>query len=168
MNITKIVQKAKNSGFYRKILNSGLNRLVPFNKPHGFKVVDIGDHHLKTMVPYKKANLNHIKGIHACALATLSEFTTGFLLLTRLDPNKYRLIMQNLNMEYHYQAKMDTFGTFFISEEWLDELIYRPLESTEKVVVDCEVNIHDKEGNHISTGIVKWQIKSWDQVKTKV
>jgi len=135
MNISKIVGKAKTSGFYRKILNNGLNRLVPFNKPHGFKIVEIGSHHLKTLVPYKKSNFNHIKGIHACALATLSEFTTGFLLLSRLDPKKYRIIMQNLNMEYHYQAKMDSYGIFYISEEFLDELIYQPLKITEKVSV---------------------------------
>ncbi|MCK5368211.1 MAG: DUF4442 domain-containing protein, partial [Cyclobacteriaceae bacterium] len=104
MDITKIVKKAQGSSIYLKILNIGLNRMVPFNKPHGFKVVEIGDYHLKTMVPYKKSNFNHIKGIHACALATLSEFTTGFLLLTSLDPKKYRLIMQNLSMDYHYQA----------------------------------------------------------------
>ena len=121
MNINRIIQKSKRSGFYRKILNFGLNRMVPFNKPHGFKIVEISDHHLKILIPYRKANFNHIKGIHACALATVSEFTTGFLLLSRLDPKKYRLIMQSLNMDYHYQAKMDSYGTFFISEEWLDD-----------------------------------------------
>ena len=168
MNITKIVKKAQNFSLYRKILNIGLNRMVPFNKPHGFRIVEIGDHRLKTKVPYRKANFNHIKGIHACALATLSEFTTGFLLLTKLDPKKYRLIMHSISMEYHYQAKMDSYGSFDISEDWLHKWIYKPIESTEKVLVDCEVKIHDKEGNHISTGSVKWQIKSWKKVKTKV
>ena len=168
MNINKIVQKSKSSGFYRKLLNLGLNRMVPFNQPHGIKVVEVGHGHLKTMIPYKKANFNHIKGIHACALATLSEFTTGFLLLTRLDSNKYRLIMQSLQMDYHYQAKMDAFGTFYISDEWLEELIFQPLKNADKVVIDCEIDIHDKAGNHISSGLVKWQIKSWDNVKTKL
>ena len=168
MDITKIVKKAQGSSIYLKILNIGLNRMVPFNKPHGFKVVEIGDYHLKTMVPYKKSNFNHIRGIHACALATLSEFTTGFLLLTSLDPKKYRLIMQNLSMDYHYQAKMEAYGNFDISEKWLEKMIYKPLKSIEKVLVECEVKIHDKAGNHISTGIVKWQIKSWENVKTKV
>ena len=168
MNINKLVEKAKASGFYLNILNFGLNRMVPFNKPHGFRIVEIGDHHLKTKVPYRKANFNHIKGIHACALATLSEFTTGFLLLTKLDSKNYRIIMQSLSIEYHYQAKMDAFGSFIISDEWLDELVYKPMESTEKVLVECEVKIHDKDGNHISTGSVKWQVKSWKKVKTKV
>ncbi len=168
MNFSKITEKAKKSGFYLKILNFGLNKMVPFNKPHGFKVVEIGDHHLKTLVPYRKSNFNHIKGIHACALATLSEFTTGFLLLAKLDPKKYRLIMQSLFMDYHYQAKMDAYGIFNISEKWLEEKIYMPLESIDKVVITCEVKIHDKEGNHLSTGNVNWQIKSWKKVKTKV
>ena len=168
MNIAKVIEKSKHSSFYKKILNFGLNRMVPFNKPHGFKITEISDHHLKILVPYKKANFNHIKGIHACALATLSEFTTGFLLLSRLDPKKYRLIMQTIKMDYFYQAKMDSFGTFFISEEWLNDLIIEPLNSTEKVTVECEVKTLDIEGNHICTGFVTWQIKSWQHVKTKV
>lgn len=168
MDLLKIIEKAKKSSFYLRLLNNGIASLVPFNKPHGFKVIEISSNHLKTMVPYRKSNLNHIKGIHACALATLSEFTTGFLLMTKLDQKKYRLIMHSLNMDYHYQAKMDAYASFFISQEWLDELIYKPLEVSEKVLVDCEVKIYDKETNHISTGNVKWQIKSWGQVKTKV
>jgi hypothetical protein len=168
MNILKIVAKAKTSGFYRKILNFGLNRMVPFNRPHGFKIIEIGDYKLKTLVPFKKANFNHIRGIHACALATLSEFTTGFLLLSKLDPKKYRLILQNLSMDYHYQAKMNAYGNFIISEDWLEKMIYIPLESTDKVLVECEVKIHDAKDNHLSTGVVIWQIKSWEKVNTKV
>jgi hypothetical protein len=168
MNYSSIVKKAQNSFFYLKILNFGLNRIVPFNKPHGFKVIEIGNDHLLTLVPYKKSNFNHIKGIHACALATLSEFTTGFLLLTRLDPKKYRLIMQHLSMDYHYQAKMDSYGIFKISDEWLEEKVYQPLETSDRVSVACEVKIYDKADNHISTGMVNWQIKSWEKVKTKV
>ncbi|MEQ9412809.1 MAG: hypothetical protein RIF39_03210, partial [Cyclobacteriaceae bacterium] len=31
-----------------------LDRMIPFNKPHGFHVVEIGDYHLKTCIPYRK------------------------------------------------------------------------------------------------------------------
>jgi len=168
MNVSRIADKAKSSGVYLRMINIVINRIVPFNKPHHFKILEISDNHLKTLVPYRKSNFNHIKGIHACALATLSEFTTGFLLLTKLDSKKYRLIMHSLSMDYHYQAKMDAYATFFISKEWLEELIYKPLDTGEKVLVDCTVEIYDKESNHISSGLVKWQIKSWEQVKTKV
>ncbi len=168
MDLIKLTEKAKTSRFYLKILNLGLNRVVPFNKPHGFAVAEIDDYRLKTKLPYKKANFNHIKGIHACALATLSEFTTGLLLLLKLDPKKYRLIMQSLSMEYHYQAKMEVYGEFTITEQWLEDNIYKPLTFTEKIIVPCEVKIYDIEGNHVSTGKVNWQIKSWEKVKTKL
>ena len=168
MEINKIVDKAKKSPFYLRILNLGLNRMVPFNKPHGFKIVEISDHSLKTLVPYRKSNFNHIKGIHACALATLSEFTTGFLLLTKLDPKKYRLIMQSIHMDYHYQAKMNSIGEFKVEDPWLASEILNPLKSIDKIIVNCEVKIHDIQGNHISTGKVAWQIKNWEKVKTKV
>jgi hypothetical protein len=167
LTTAEIVSKAKTSTFYRALLNFALNRLIPFNKPHGFKVIDIQDYSLETILPYKKVNFNHIRGIHACAMATVSEFTTGFLLIANLDSKKYRLIMQRLEMSYHYQGKMDAFAKFSISEQWLQEHIYLPLSTQESVLIPCEIKIHDAKGNHLSTGIVYWQIKEWTRVKTK-
>ncbi len=164
----KILEKAKKSSFYRGLLNFMLDRMIPFNKPHGFKVIEIGDYHLRTRIPYRKSNFNHIKGLHACALATISEFTTGFLLITKLDSKKYRLIMQKLEMNYHYQGKMDAYAEFRISENWLHDQIYTPLEVKDAIVVICEVRITDANGNHLTTGFVHWQIKDWLKVKTKV
>ena len=163
----KIIEKAKHSGFWRWVLNQSLYRTVPFNRPHKFQVVELGDNHLRAMIPYRKSNFNHIRGLHACALATISEFTTGFLLLSRLDVKKYRLIMQRIEMDYHYQGKMDSFAEFRTSDEWFQQQIILPLQSQEAVVVPCEIKIHDAKGNHITTGRVFWQIKDWAKVKTK-
>ena len=164
----KIIEKAKYSSFYLALLNWSLNRMVPFNKPHGFRVLTVGDHSLKTLIPYKKRNMNHIRGLHACALATVSEFTTGFLLISKLDGKKFRLIMQRLEMDYHYQGKMNATAEFSASEQWFTENIYVPLKTQEAVVVPCEVKIHDAKGNHLTTGKVFWQIKNWSNVRTKV
>src|SRR6187399_3263209 len=158
----EILQKARTSAFYRKLLNWSLDRKVPFNKPHGFEIVEIGDYHLKTRIPYKRKNFNHIRGLHACALATISEFTTGFLLLTKLDGKKYRLIMQRLEMDYHYQGKMDSFAQFSVTPEWLETYVYAPLKSQDAIIVPCEVRIQDGKNNHLTTGKVFWQIKNWD------
>jgi acyl-coenzyme A thioesterase PaaI-like protein len=164
----RILQKAKTSSFYLAILNWSLNRMIPFNKPHGFRILEIGDHHLRTLIPYRRKNFNHIRGLHACALATISEFTTGFLLVSKLDAKKYRLIMQRLEMDYHYQGKMDASATFTISEDWLQQQIYDPLKTQDAVVIVCEVKIHDEQGNHLTTGKVYWQIKDWQKVKTRL
>lgn len=168
LNPEEILQKAKSSSFYKKILNWSLSRMIPFNKPHGFKVLEIEDYRLKTLMPYRKSNFNHIRGLHACGLATISEFTTGFLLLSSLDMKKYRIIMQRLEMDYHYQGKMDATAEFSISKEWLEQQVITPLQTQEAVVIPCEVKIHDEKGNHLTTGKVFWQIKDWANVKTKV
>lgn len=167
-NPDTVLQKAKTSSFYRAILNWSLARTIPFNKPHGFKIVEIEDFRIKVLIPYKRSNFNHIRGLHACSLATISEFTTGFMLISNLDMKKYRLIMPKLEMNYHYQGKMDSYAEFSISQQWLDENIITPLKSQDAVVVPCEVKIHDTQGNHLTTGKIFWQIKDWNKVKTKV
>lgn len=164
----QLIQKASTSRFYLFILNFALSRMIPFNRPHGFKIIEVGRHHLKTVIPYKKLNFNHIRGLHACGLATLSEFTTGLLLLSNLGFDKYRIIMQRLEMDYHFQGKMDAFAEFTVSEEWLQNEIVRPLQTQEAVVVPCVVKITDADGHHLTTGKVFWQLKDWKKVKTKL
>ena len=166
-NPATLLEKAKTSKKHLKLLNFGLSRMIPFNKPHGFKVIGIKDHSATTLLPYRRRNLNHIKGIHACALATVSEFTTGLVLLSSLDPKKYRIIMQRMEMSYHYQGKMDAKATFTVSEEWINDQVVVPLQDKESTVVNCEIKVHDLQGNHLTTGNIFWQIKSWEKVKTK-
>lgn len=166
MDTKKIIQRAQHSSFYRWMLNLALNRMVPFNRPHGLRVLEISGQRVKVLLPYRKANLNHIRGLHACALATASEFATGFLLVSLLDGSNFRLIMQRLEMDYHYQGKMNAFAEFSIPEMWMQENIYLPLKNSESVVVTCTVKIHDENGAHLSTGNVHWQVKEWRKVKT--
>jgi len=164
---SNFIERAKHSKFYLWLLNAGLARMIPFNKPHGFRILEIGDYHLKLLLPYKRKNLNHIRGIHACALATISEYATGLLLISKLGFDTYRIIMQRLEMDYHYQGKMDATAEFTISQEWLEQQIFEPLKSQESVNLICEIKIYDTKSNHLTTGKVHWQIKEWKRVKTK-
>jgi hypothetical protein len=166
--IDTVVQKAKTSPLYLMLLNWGLRRKIPFNRPHGIRILKIADHSIETAIPYKRNNYNHIKGLHACSLATLAEFTTGFLLLSKLDLSTYRLIMSSLSMEYHYQGKAQARAFFFISEEWFEKEINVPIQEKGVVSIDCEVKIVDINQNHLATGIISWQIKDWKKVKTAV
>lgn len=163
----QIMERAKSSKKHLALLNFGLARMIPFNKPHGFKIVELGDNFVKIKIPYKRINFNHIKGIHACALATASEYSTGLVLLNKLDAKEYRIIMQKMEMNYHYQGKMDVIVTYELNEEWLKMQVTDPLMTEESVIVNCEVNSHDTQGNHLTTGNIYWQVKPWKKVKTK-
>ncbi|MGI9544198.1 MAG: DUF4442 domain-containing protein [Cyclobacteriaceae bacterium] len=164
----QLLNKAQDSRFYLWLLNRVLRWAIPFNAPHKFQVLAISRQQITTGLPYRRSNFNHIKGLHACALATIAEFTTGLLLIYILGAKKYRIILQKLDMQYHYQGKMDARATFKISDNWLDENVYRPLNSASSLIVVCPIEIHDVEGNHLSTGQVHWQLKTWEKVKAKV
>ena len=168
MKPEKLVEKARSSSFYLWLFNLATERLIPFNKPHGFKITSLQENRIETYLPYKRRNLNHIKGIHACALATLSEFTTGALLLTGLPANKYRIILQNLEIRYHYQAKKAVKAVFEISPQWIEENVTKPLGQNESTVVPCVIEIYDLDDNHISTAKVYWQLKEWAKVRTRM
>lgn len=168
LNYSRILERAQYSGFWRLVLNRMLSRMIPFNRPHGFAIAELGDDYLKVRLPYRRNNFNHIKGLHACALATLAEFTTGFMLIRKLDARKYRLIMKKLEMSYHYQGKSDATARFEVTESWLNEKVFRPLQTNEAVEVLCEVMLYDAEQNHLATGSVCWHVKPWSAVRTKV
>jgi len=168
MNIDKHINSAKGSSFGLCKLNMMLGWAIPFNKPHGIKIHAIKDYELSAIIPYKRKNFNHIKGIHACGLATCSEFASGFLLMTNLNFKKYRLIMEKIEMTYHYQAKSTSFAKIELSDDWFESKIFTPLKSSDKITITNSVNTYDKDNNHICTAIVTWQIKNWNKVKTKV
>jgi hypothetical protein len=167
-NSDAIFKKAAHSGFYLWLMNIALNRLIPFNGPHGFGVEEISETTIRTKLPYKKKNLNHLKGLHACALATLSEITAGLLLISRLGFKNYRIILKELKMEYHYQGKTNAYATYSFDEAWLKTEVMDALQNEGEVIVPCVVKSYDEMGNHLCSGTTYWQIKTWQKVKTKV
>lgn len=167
-DFSQIVSQARTSSFKLRLLNAGLARKIPFNLPHKFRIQTITDDGFEVYIPYRRKNLNHLKGIHACALATASEFVAGIVILRVLGTEKYRFIMKELHIEYHYQAKMDCIARSSMSQEDLEEKVLKPLEIQDSVMIACFSEVHDVQGNHISTCRTLWQIKCWDKVKTKM
>lgn len=167
-DLTKFLNKAKTSSRHLRLLNFGLARAIPFNSPHGFKIIQLNDSQVETYLPYKRKNLNHLKGIHACALATLTEFTIGVFLISKFKVEEYRLILKNLKMDYHYQGKTEITAAYGMTEEDVQQKVLLPLQNADSVDIDCEVKTFDRDKNHISTGVATWQIKDWSKVKTKV
>jgi acyl-coenzyme A thioesterase PaaI-like protein len=149
-------------------LNFLLGRLIPFNRPHGIKVIKISKTEIQTKIPYKKRNLNHIKGIHACGLATAAEFASGLLLLYNLGFKEYRLIMKSIHVDYNYQAKKEAIATFTLPSEQLQSEMLSPLKEDGVVEKHCRIEVKDIEGNILCEAQTNWQIKSWGKVRTKV
>ena len=166
--LSRLTSRAKGSSFWLWLLNRALGWTIPFNRPHGFNLIEIGDDLIRATAPYKRANHNHVRGIHACAIATVAEFSAGFLLLTKLDPKRYRLIMSRIQVEYLYQAKEQIVSECSILPEVMEEEIYKPLQEQESISITLKSRVSDLSGNDIAIAFTTWQVKPWDQVRTKL
>jgi acyl-coenzyme A thioesterase PaaI-like protein len=167
MNVPRLLARARRSAISRWWANALLPFIIPFNRPHGFRVVPMKEGGISVEVPYWRINRNHIRGIHACALATAAEMCSGLSVLERLDPKQYRMIMRELRMQYHYQAKQRTIARSAPSEQEIEARVVARLREQDAVEYTNEVQLHDNAGNHIATGTVTWQVKPWNKVRTK-
>ncbi len=162
-----LIQKAQTSKKYLWLLNRIMNHSVRFNKPHGFQVIKITDEYIQTFAPYHKKNFNHVRGIHACALATVGELAAGLMLMHHFSPKSYRVIMSQIHIDYHYQAKKNVVATATLSSEEKSNIM-AVLSEQNKTIHTLISEIKDEDQALIATVKSTWQIKSWSEVKTKL
>lgn len=60
---------------------------------------------IAVVMPDKRSNRNHLRSLHAMALAHLGEFTTGLLLLYAVSSQRYRTILVKYQIEYLHKAR---------------------------------------------------------------
>ncbi len=166
--MSKIFDEAKKSSWGLKKMNFIFQRGIPFNKPHKLNVEKMEQGYVKVDIPYIKKNMNHLKGIHACCIATGAEYTSGLVLMSCLKSEDYRIIMESIEVKYHYQAKMACYAEYRLYDEQIEKEIVSPLQNEESVFFSCQVKVFDTDKNHVATGFINWQIKKWGAVKTKL
>ncbi len=168
IDLAKALHKAQSSKWALKKLNFALSLGIPFNRPHAIRIHKVEADAVVTTIPFKWRNSNHIKGIHACGLATAAEFCSGLMLLRKLNPTSYRLIMQKLEVEYHYQAKSDAFARFELLESTFQAYVLASLAANGVALFTATIPVRDEKENLLCTVRTSWQIKSWASVKTKL
>jgi len=145
-----------------KVLRLG----IPFNAPHGFKIKNLSKDAVIISLPNRKLNHNHIGGIHACAMATVGEYCAGMSLLSSFGISKYRLILSELNVKYTYQGRVDLEGICYPNQ--IDvEAVREGLEKEGKYLQPLKTIIRDLNGKEVAEVMTIWQLKNWEQVKTK-
>lgn len=147
-------------------LNKVLTLGIPFNAPHGFKIRSISSDAVIITAPNRKLNHNHLGGIHACAIATIGEFCAGVALLSSFGISKYRLILSELHVKYSYQGRSELEGICSPHQIKAEKLTVA-LESEGKHYQTLKTIIRDKLGKEVAIVTTTWQLKAWEQVKTK-
>ncbi len=166
--LPRLIDRARRSPRWLVVLNVLLGVVIPFNRPHGFRIEAIDTERVRAAASYRRVNCNHVRGIHACAIATVAELSAGMLLLSRLDPARYRLIMARIEVDYRYQAKAGIVSESHLTAAVLASEILEPLQTQESVQIRVASLVSDRSGNEIAVAHTTWQIKRWDRVRTKV
>jgi len=166
--LTQLIKRAQHSPTYLWLLNRLLNYVIPFNRPHGLKILSIAPEQVSVYVPFRRSNKNHVQTLHACALATASEFSSGILLLTQLDPKVYRLIIKSLEIKFLYRGTRPAIATATLSQEDLQRQVLDPLQNGAEAATCCFQSVcSDIDGNEISKTQVEWHVKAWQSVRKR-
>jgi len=152
-----LLQKAEKGGFWLWMVNRVLWRVIPFNGVHKPLIKNIQPNLIKTSLLLTRRNKNHLGGMHACALATLAEYSCGILMLKNFG-SKYRLIMKSIHVDYHVQCRTDALCKFELQADRITE-IREALLRNNKTELTCEVQILDLIGQTTCTAKVEWQLK---------
>lgn len=157
-----VLRRADGSAWQRFLLGLLLRLVVPFNRSLRPRVRAVSARKVEIEVPYRKAALNHVGGMHACALATAAEITTGVLLLVHLDPAEFRILMTSMEIVYHVQARSAVRASANIDEESGLSAVVEEALSQGTAHCTLTSQVYDNENRLVCEGIFDWHIKRWN------
>lgn len=151
-----------------KLLDKVFQTIIPFNRGLGFEIKKLDAESCEIFSPDKKRRQNHVGGAHACALALLGEYTAGLLLAQHCNPERYRIIISHLEVEYHKQGRGALTGTclkpsvtILLGEAEQDK------QTEKETFVDLVTEIKNSNQELVAVVKTKWQAKPWSLVRSK-
>lgn len=130
------------------LFNRLLGRMVPYTGALGARVVALEPGRSRVVLRDRRAVRNHLRSVHAVALANLAELCSGTAMLTALPPG-VRGIVTHLEIEYLKKAR----GTLTATSEVEVPAIDRPM------VMRPEAQILDEGGAPVAKARVTWRVE---------
>ncbi len=97
--VVKIWNKLGHSAAGRKLFSFMLGRIVPYSGNIKAEVMEMGDGEVTISMKDRRAVRNHLKSIHAIALANLGELASGMAMFSKVS-NNTRAIVVDLEIKY--------------------------------------------------------------------
>lgn len=130
-----------------------LERLGGLYVPHaarmGFRIEQLDERSIEVSMPDKRANRNHLRSLHAMALAHLAEYTTGLLTVYAVVPLGYRSILREFKIEYLAKGRGRVVGRAAIK---------LPRGNLDKKDLAVKVDIVDRTGQVVARAVSTWRI----------
>ncbi len=130
--------------------------MIPYTGSMRPVVMHIEPGYAVVHLPDRRRVRNHLRSIHAIALANLAEFTTGLATLTGA-PSDSRAILIELQINYHKKAR----GTL------RSECRSTPPTTSDEQELPVQASIYDESGECVATGTATWLVGPVSTARTK-
>ena len=129
-----------------------LARAVPYTGSIGARVEALAPGTATVVLRDRRAVRNHLRSIHAVALANLGEVASGLAMLSALPPG-CRGIVTHLGTDYHAKARGRLVATGRASP---------PPIGDDPVEAEAVAEIHDPAGVLVATVTATWRLERRD------
>jgi acyl-coenzyme A thioesterase PaaI-like protein len=123
-----------------------LGRIVPYTGSIGAVVRELGPGHARIEMRDRRKVRNHLRSVHAIALANLAEVTTGLPLAYGVQP-KGRAILVSLTVDYLKKAR----GTLTATSDFL------PPDASRDGEIEIPVEVRDVDDVIVTRARVRWR-----------
>lgn len=138
--------KLGHSAAGRKLFNFMLGRVVPYSGNIKAEVLSLGEGEVSIAMNDRRAVRNHLKSIHAIALANLGELASGMAMFSKVM-NSTRAIVVDLEIKYLKKARGRLIASGRANPP---DIIDSPIKS----IVEAEIK--DADGDVVATIKVHW------------
>ncbi|TCP11206.1 acyl-coenzyme A thioesterase PaaI-like protein [Crenobacter luteus] len=101
------------------ILTRLFARLVPFLGTASLRFDRVTPHQVVVSIRNRRKVQNHIKGVHAAAMALLAETATGFVVGMNVPDDKL-MLLKSMRVNYQRRSQGDMRAVATLSEEQID------------------------------------------------
>ncbi|WP_230371531.1 DUF4442 domain-containing protein [Paludibacterium denitrificans] len=115
-------------------------KVVPFLSTAGLRFEEVSQQRLVVSLRNRRKVQNHIKGIHAAAMALLAETATGFVVGMNVPDDKL-MLLKSMKIDYLKRAQGDMRASASLTAEQIASM-----HELEKGNVTVAVNVTDESG----------------------
>ncbi|UOO81925.1 DUF4442 domain-containing protein [Uruburuella testudinis] len=135
-----------------------MGRFVPFLGTAGLHFDTIRRETVRVSLRNRRPVQNHIKGIHACAMALLAETATGFAVQMNTPDDKL-ILLKSMNIQYVKRSEGNMYAVAHVSDEMAALL---QTEERGNFTVPCEVGDESGEPPVMVEMVWAWVLKKKD------